>query len=170
MHITERLGLGTGRPVTAYEGELLSAFEDLFIEEDFLFLRWGPSISLTSDSGTTLVSAPRADRFSAEVMFVLVPTSALSPAQVKNVVAFSSAVQEAGQKLVVIERLGQPLLIACQVELQRPYTRDSLSGAFTEFAINTDLALGEAVRRGGDLDDTDEFVSPGCQLSSLRFL
>ena len=26
MHITERLGLDTGRPVTAYEGELLAAF------------------------------------------------------------------------------------------------------------------------------------------------
>jgi hypothetical protein len=165
MHITERLGLDSGRPITAYESELLSAFENLFIEEDFLFLRWGPSISLTSDSGTTLVSVPRADRFSAEVMFVLVPSPAFSPAQVKNVVAFASAVREAGQKLVVIERPGQPLMIACQVELQRPYTRDCVSDAFNEFVGNTSGALEETIFRAGGEDEVDDAVLPDGQFS-----
>ena len=169
MHITERLGLDTGRPVTAYEGELLSAFEKLFIEEDFLFLRCGPTITLSSEAGTTIVSVPRADRFSAKVMLVMVPSPALSPVQIKNVITFSSAVQEADQRLLVIERPGQPLIIAYQVEFQRPYTRDSLSSAFSGFAYNTDLALGETIRKAATPEDDEDSAEPEEWVARLRF-
>lgn len=41
MHITERLGLNTGRLQTPRESEVLSAFEKLFVEEDYFERRGG---------------------------------------------------------------------------------------------------------------------------------
>lgn len=149
MHITERLGLNSGRLMTPRESEVLAAFEKLFIEEDYLFLRCGPTITLTSDFGTTIVAVPSADQFTAKVMLVMVPEVALSPSQIKNVVASASAEQEADKKLLVVERTDQPLFIASEVELQRPYTRDELLGVFTDFAYRTDVALGDAARANG---------------------
>lgn len=96
MHISERLGLNKGRPVTAYESEILAAFGQFFIDEDFLFLRWGPTITLTSDYGVTIISVSRADRYSATVLLVMVPPPTLAPAQVKNVIVSASAQREGG--------------------------------------------------------------------------
>jgi hypothetical protein len=169
MHITERLGLNSGRPVTAAEAEILSAYEMLFIEEDFLFLRCGPTITLTSDFGITIVSVPRADRFGATVKLVMVPSSVLSPAQIKNVISVASAAQEGGQKLLVIERPAQPLIIVSEVELQRPYGRDDLSRVFGDFASNTDMALGEAMREGPAAEQFAESVGLGRSMAGLRY-
>jgi hypothetical protein len=160
MHLTERLGLNSGRLVTPRESEVLSAFEKLFMEEDYLFLRHGATITLTSDFGTTIVAVPSADQFTARVMMVMVPEIALSAAQIKNVVASASAEQEADKKLLVVERRDQPLFIASEVELQRPYTRDELLDVFSEFACRTDVALGDAMRAAGaDVEET--FSSSG---------
>lgn len=149
MHISERLGLNQGRPATAKESEILSAFERLFIEEDSLFLRWGPTITLTSDYGVTIISVSRADRYSATVLLVMVPPPTLTPAQVKNVIASASAKREGEQTLVVIERPNQPLMVVAEAEIQRPLSRDELSAVFSDFAFTTEVAIGEAIR---DLD------------------
>src|ERR1017187_8345888 len=122
MHITERLGLNSGRPVTARESEVLAVFEKLFIEEDYRFLRCGPTITLTSDFGTTIVSVPSAGQFSAKVKMVMVPDVPLSESQIKNVIASASAEMETDERVLVIERPDQPLVIVSEVELQRPYT------------------------------------------------
>ena len=167
MHITERLGLNSGRQQTPRESEVLSAFEQLFMEEDNLFLRSGPTITLTSDSGTIIVAVPSADQFTARVMMVMVPDVALSPAQIKNVVASASAEQEAGRKLLVVERADQPLFIASEVELQRPYARDELLDVFSEFAYRTDVALGDAARAAGS--DVEEALSCSGWRDRLRF-
>ena len=167
MHITERLGLNTGRLVAPREGEILSAFERLFIEEDYLFLRCGPTITLSSDFGITIVAVPSADQFTARVMMVMVPEVTLSPAQIKNVVAFASAEQEADKKLLVVERDGEPLFLASEVELQRPYTRDELLGIFSDFAYRTDVALGDAARAAGS--EVEEALSCSDRRDRLRF-
>lgn len=169
MHITERLGLNTGRPVTAAEAEILSAYEMLFIEEDFLFLRCGPTITLTSDFGVTIVSVPRADRSGATVKLVMVPSSVLSPAQIKNVISVASAAQEAEQKLLVIERPAQPLIIVSEAELQRPYGQDDLRRIFGDFASNTDVALGEAMREGPAAEQFAESVGLRSSMARLRY-
>lgn len=167
MHITERLGLNSGRLLTPRESEVLSAFEKLFIEEDYLFLRCGPTITLTSDFGSTIISVPSADRFGAMVMMVMVPEVPLSSSQIKNVIAFACAEQEADKKLLVVERAGEPLFIASEVELQRPYKRDELLGAFSDFAYRTDVALGDAARA----NDSDLEASLSCSgwRERLRF-
>ena len=167
MHITERLGLNSGRLQTPRESEVLSAFEQLFMEEDYLFLRSGPTITLTSDSGTIIVAVPSADQFTARVMMVMVPHVALSPTQIKNVVASASAEQEAGRKLLVVERADQPLFIASEVELQRPYARDELLDVFSKFAYRTDVALGDAARAAGS--DVEEALSCSGWRDRLRF-
>lgn len=169
MHITERLGLNSGLPVTAAEGEVLTAYEKLFIEEDFLFLRCGPTITLSSDFGTTVVSVSRADRFSATVKLVMVPSSALSPAQIKNVISVASATQEAEQKLLVIERPTQPLIIVSEIELQPPYTPDDLRRVFSDFAASTDVALGEAIRGGADAEQFAESVGLGSRIRGSHY-
>jgi hypothetical protein len=157
MHLTERLGLDSGRLVTPRESEVLSAFAQLFMEEDYLFLRSGPTITVTADFGTTIVAVPSADQFSARVRLVMVPEVALSPAQIKNVIAAASAEQEADKKLLVVERADQPLFIAAEVALQRPYTRDELLAVFGDFAGRTDVALGDALRAAGA--DVEEALS-----------
>ena len=164
MHITERLGLNSGRPVTARESEVLSVFENLFIEEDYRFLRCGPTITLMSDFGTTIVSVPSAGQFSAKAKMVMVPDVPLSGSQIKNVVASASAELEADERLLVIERPEQPLVIVSEVELQRPYTRDELLSVFREFAYRTDVALGDAVRATNP--DDEEFA--GCSVEGAR--
>ena len=167
MHITERLGLNSGRLVKPRESEVLSAFEKLFIEEDYLFLRHGPTITLTSDFGTTIVAVPSTDQFSAKVRLVMVPEVALSAAQIKHVVASASAQEERDKKLLVIERTDQPLVIVSEVELQRPHTRDQLLAAFTDFAFHTDVALGDAARAAGS--DLEEALSCSGWRERIRF-
>ena len=146
MHISERLGLNKGRPVTIDENEILAAFERLFINEDVLFLRWGSSITLTSDYGVTMVSVARADRFSAKVLFVMVPPGTLAPGLVKTVIASASAKQETKLKLVVLERRDQPLMVVSEVEIDRPFSLGNLNAMFSDFSFVTELALGEAIR------------------------
>lgn len=167
MHLTEQLGLVPGRTPTPGEAEILNAFEQLFIEEDFLFLRHGPTITLASDVGATIVTVSAADRFAARVLLVMVPQLALSRTQIKNVVAATSAEEEGDRKLLVVERPEQPLFISTEVELQRPYLRDELLGVFSDFACRTDVALGDAVRAGGD--DTEAALSCGGWRERLRF-
>ncbi len=169
MHITERLGLNSGRLVPPRESEVLSAFEQLFTEEDYLFLRCGPTLTVTSDFGTTIVAVPSADQFTARVMMVMVPEVALSPTQIKNVVATACAEQEAGKKLLVVERAEQPLFIASEVELQRPYSRDQLLSVFTDFAHRTDVALGDAARAAGSDFDVEEVLSSSAWRECPRF-
>ena len=95
----------------------------------------------------------------------MVPSPALSAAQIKNVITFSSAVQEADQRLLVIERPGQPLIISYQVEFQRPYTRDSFSG----FAYNTDLTLGETIRKAAPPEDDGDSAELEDWIARLQF-
>jgi hypothetical protein len=76
----------------------------------------------------------------------MVPPPTLSSAQVKIVIAAASARQEGEQVLVVIERPNQPLMVAAEVEIQRPLSRDELSAAFSDFAFTTEVAIGEAIR------------------------
>lgn len=167
MHLTERLGLNSGRLATPHESEVLSAFEQLFIAEDYLFLRSGPTITLTSDSGTTIVTVPDADRFTVKVRLVMVPQVALSAAQVKNVVASASAELEADKKLLVVEQADQPLFIVAEALLQRPYGRDELHAVFTDFAYRTDVALGDAARAPGS--DAEDALSCSGWRDRLRF-
>lgn len=128
-----------------------------------MFLRWGPTITLTSDYGVTLVSVSRADRYRATVLLVMVPPPTLVPAQVKNVIASASAKQEGEQTLVVIERPNQPLLVAAEVEIQRPLSRDELSAVFRDFAFTTEVAIGEAIR---GLEQAEE--APGDHVEIVR--
>lgn len=169
MHITEGLGLTTGRPVTSDAATLLSVFEQFFIEEDFLFLRWGTTITLTSDYGTTIVSVGDADRMGATATLVMVPASALSATQVKNIVAQASSAQEFEQKFVIVEKPGQPLMIVSQVNFLRPFKRDDLSRAFSDFAFCTDVAIGEAIRRTADEDEVPEVGGFEERICRLRF-
>ena len=77
------------------------------IEENFLFPRWGTTITLTSDYGTTVVAVGAADRFGAKATLVTVPASGLSAAQVKNIVAHASAAQEFTEHLKNIFDTGE---------------------------------------------------------------
>ncbi len=167
MHITERLGLDSGRLLTPRESEVLAVFEQLFIEQDYLFLRCGPTITLTSDFGTTILSVPSADRFGATVMLVMVPQVALSAAQIKQVVASASAQEEGDRKLLVVERPDQPLVISSEVGLQRPYKHNDLLEAFSDFARRTDVALGDAARAAGS--DLEEALSCSGWRERLKF-
>ena len=163
MHLSERLGLNKGCPATAHESEILSAFEQLFLDQDFLFLRWGPTITLTSDYGVTIISVSRTDRHRATVLLDMVPPPTLAPAQVKNVIASARAKQEGEQTLVVIARPNQPLLVVAEVEIQRPLSRDELSAVFSEFAFTTEVAIGEAIR---GLEQAEE--APGDDAEVVR--
>lgn len=169
MHITERLGLTSGRPVTTDAATLLSTFEQFFIEEDFLFLRWGTTITLTSDYGTTVVAVGDADRIGAKATLVMVPASGLSSTQVKNIVAQASAAQEFEQKFVIVEKPGQPLMILSQVNFLRPFKRDDLSRAFSDFAFCTDVAIGEAIRRSSNAEEVPEVGGFEERICRLRF-
>lgn len=137
------------------------------MEEDYLFLRCGPAITLTSDFGTTILSVPGADRFTARVMLVMVPQVALSAAQFKNVVASASAQEEGDRKLLVVERPDQPLFIITEVAVQRPYKRDDLLEVFSDFARQTDVALGDAARATGS--DLEESLSCSGWRERLRY-
>lgn len=169
MNVIEHLGLNNGRPVTADEGEILGALETLFIDRDFLFLRSGRAITLCSDYGTTVVAVAGTDSFGARLILAMAPRPILPPEQIRHIVSAASAESEAEDPLLIIERPGQPLIIGCEVEVQRPYTWDGLTGVFGDFVLRTDVAIGEAVRRLDERDDAGVFAgSCGC-FPALQF-
>ena len=149
MHLSERLGLNSGRLATAPESEIVSAFERWFIAADFLFLTHGPTITLLSDFGTTFIVVRSSDA-TAKIYFAMVPSAALPAAQIKAVVAAACAENESEQRLVIIEKVGLPLMLVSEISLLRPYTRASVSAAFLEFARNTETPIADSVRRTSD--------------------
>lgn len=72
------------------------------------------------------------------------------------------------ESLGAVERPDLPLFIVAEVALQRPYTHDDLSRAFSDFACSTDVAISEALGKTTDPEEVGELVGFGDRIARLQ--
>lgn len=154
---------------TLHAPNILSAFEQFFTEEDFIFLRSANAITLHSDHGLIYVASRIGNPAAALVTFVIAPTMDLTQEEVMNIVAHAAATHEVAMEFVIVDRPEKPLVIMAEVRVDPILDRDELSRRFSDFSVCTDVALGDAQRRALPVDPLREIGEFEEHIGRLRY-
>lgn len=155
---------------TLHAPNILSAFEQFFTEEDFIFLRSANAITLHSDHGLIFVASKIGKPAAALVTFVIAPpTMDLTQEEVMNIVAHAAATHEVAMEFIIVDRPGKPLVILAEVRVDLILDRDELARRFSDFSVCTDVAIGDAQRRALPVDPLREIGEFEEHIGRLRY-